>query len=56
MERFAGSFVRELEHFVDCIIHNKTPLITGTDAKKALEIALAATKSCQKGIPITLES
>lgn len=56
MERFTGAFVHELQHFVDCVMDNKTPLVTGIDGKKALEIALAATKSCQKGISITLES
>jgi len=56
MERFTGAFVHELQHFVDCVMDNKTPLVTGIDGKKALEIALAATTSCQKGIPITLES
>ncbi len=56
VERFAEAFVHELQHFVDCVIDNKTPLVTGIDGKKALEIAFAATESCQKGIPITLES
>ncbi len=56
VERFTGAFVHELQHFMDCVIDNKTPLVTGVDGKKALEIALAATKSCQKGIPVTLES
>jgi len=54
VERFAGAFVHELQHFVDCVMDNKTPLVTGIDGKKALEIALAATTSCQKGISITL--
>ena len=56
MERFTEAFVHELQHFVDCVMHNKTPLVNGIDGKKALEITLAATKSCQKGVPISLES
>ena len=32
----------ELEHFVDCVINNKTPLIDGDEGIKILEIAIAA--------------
>ena len=53
-ERFSEAFVREIQHFVDCIIENKIPLITEIDGKKALEIALAATKSCKEGRPVSL--
>lgn len=55
-ERFTKAFVHELQHFVDCVMDHKPPLVCGIDGRKALEIALAATKSCQRGIPITLES
>lgn len=30
----------ELEHFVDCVKNNKTPLVSGEDAIKALRVAL----------------
>lgn len=53
-ERFKEAFVNEMEHFVDCIINHKPPLVNGIDAKRALEIALAATKSCREGKPVTL--
>ena len=55
-ERFKEGFVHEMRHFVDCVMNGKTPMVSGIDGKKALEIALAATKSCQKGMPIYLES
>ncbi|MEA1965103.1 MAG: inositol 2-dehydrogenase [Candidatus Aerophobetes bacterium] len=53
-ERFKEAFVNEMRHFVDCIINHKVPIVTGIDARKALEIALAATKSSQESTPVTL--
>lgn len=53
-ERFEDAFVNEMKHFVACIINNTSPLVTGVDAKRALEIALAATKSCREGVSVTL--
>lgn len=54
-QRFKEAFINEMKHFIDCIINHKTPIVSGIDAKKALEIALAATKSCREGIPVTLD-
>jgi len=39
---------RELEHFVDCIQKNKTPLITGTEGRDALKVALAISRKIWK--------
>lgn len=35
----------ELEHFIDCIINNKKPIVDPEDAKRALEIALSIYES-----------
>ncbi len=35
---------KELEHFCECIRKNKTPLISGKEAKEALKVALAITR------------
>jgi myo-inositol 2-dehydrogenase/D-chiro-inositol 1-dehydrogenase len=35
----------EIKHFIECVQKDKTPLSSGTDGKKALEIALAALDS-----------
>lgn len=32
----------ELEHFTECVVTNKTPLVTGEDGKRALELAISA--------------
>jgi predicted dehydrogenase len=34
-----------IDHFVEAIIHNKAPLITGEEGKKSLEVILAALES-----------
>jgi UDP-N-acetylglucosamine 3-dehydrogenase len=44
----------ELEHFIDCILHDKEPIVTPKDAYKALEISLAALESVKTGLPVTL--
>jgi len=41
------SIAREVEHFVDCIIGDKEPFITGEDGKAALKIVLAAYQSAK---------
>ena len=33
---------KQVDHFIDCIINKKTPIVTGEDGKKALEIILQA--------------
>jgi len=45
----------ELQHFADCILEKKKPLITGADGLKALEIAEAALRSSAKNKAIKLE-
>lgn len=45
----------ELQHFVDCIVEKKKPIVTGEDGVKALQIATAAIKSSAKGMAVKLE-
>ncbi|MEM1996830.1 MAG: Gfo/Idh/MocA family oxidoreductase [Candidatus Bathyarchaeia archaeon] len=44
----------ELQHFVDCILNDRKPLVSGIDGIKALKIAEAALKSASKGRPIKI--
>lgn len=37
----------ELEHFTECVATNRTPLVTGEDGKKALELAIQIVDSMQ---------
>jgi UDP-N-acetylglucosamine 3-dehydrogenase len=45
----------ELQHFTDCILEKKKPVVTGVDGLKALKIAEAALKSSAKNKAIKLE-
>jgi UDP-N-acetylglucosamine 3-dehydrogenase len=45
----------ELQHFADCILTKKNPLITATDGVKALQIAEAALQSSMKNRAIKLK-
>jgi UDP-N-acetylglucosamine 3-dehydrogenase len=45
----------ELEHFAECLIEKKTPIITGEDGYNALEIAMAAIESSNKNRAIKLK-
>ena len=46
----------EVRHFIDCVQGGQEPLSTGTDGKKALEIALAAIESIRKHTIVTFAS
>src|SRR5699024_1239452 len=43
--KFGQAYLEEMMHFVDCIQTGSEPRCTANDAKKALEISIAATKS-----------
>ena len=45
----------ELQHFVDCIVEKKKPIVTGEDGVKALEVATAAMQSSAKNRAIQLK-
>jgi UDP-N-acetylglucosamine 3-dehydrogenase len=45
----------ELQHFADCILEKKKPMVTGVDGLKALKIAEAALRSSAKNRAIKLK-
>lgn len=52
--RFYDAYIAEDRHFIDCIINENEPIITGNDGKHAVNIVIAANKSISLGIPIEL--
>jgi UDP-N-acetylglucosamine 3-dehydrogenase len=36
-------------HFIDCVRHDKKPLVSGEDGRHALAVALAAVESARTG-------
>ncbi len=53
-DSIVGSFLSELAHFVECVREDKTPLATGEDGRRALEVALAVVESAKEGRPVKL--
>jgi len=45
----AASVRKEVYHFVECILENKTPLVSGEDGKRGLSLVLAAYESARTG-------
>ena len=49
-------FPQEFQHFVDCVLHDRQPLVTGADGKAVLEILFAAYESAGSDRKILLPS
>jgi predicted dehydrogenase len=54
MERFGDAYANEIRDFVACLVENRTPSVTGLDARKATAIGIAATMSLDEGRPVQL--
>jgi myo-inositol 2-dehydrogenase / D-chiro-inositol 1-dehydrogenase len=53
-ERFAWGYIREMEHFLDCIRSGSEPMAGGDDGRWAVAGVLAGTRSYQEGRPVAL--
>jgi predicted dehydrogenase len=53
-DKTIGSVKLEVEHFFECALTDKTPLVTGEDGRRSLEVMLAAEKSIAEGRKINL--
>ena len=54
LERYAESYLAEMQEFVTCVLDNKSPSVTGADGRFAAVMAYAARKSCQENRPVRL--
>jgi scyllo-inositol 2-dehydrogenase (NAD+) len=48
-QRFGKAYTAQIEHFVECLLHDRPPLVTAVDARAALQACLAATISQHEG-------
>lgn len=53
-ERFAGAYIAELRHFLECIRTGAHPRATGTDGRWAVAGVLAATRSFLEHRPVVM--
>ena len=55
LERFARAYELEVVHFLESIINDTTPHVTGHDGRVALHLAYAAEQSRRSGLPVRLD-
>ncbi len=53
-EVFNQGYPHELKHFIECVQHDKQPLVTGDDGRAVLEVIYAAYASAAEGRKIEL--
>lgn len=56
LTRFREAYLAEVIDFVDTILSDRAPLVSGEDGLRAVEIAVAAEKSYQTGVPCSVGS
>jgi myo-inositol 2-dehydrogenase/D-chiro-inositol 1-dehydrogenase/scyllo-inositol 2-dehydrogenase (NAD+) len=54
-DRFAWGYIREMEHFIECIRTDEPPKPDGEDGRWAVAAVLAATKSFMEERPVQME-
>jgi scyllo-inositol 2-dehydrogenase (NAD+) len=55
-ERMGDAFVTMLQSFVDCVVDDTPPPVTGRDGAATLAVALAGRRSIQTGEPVEVET
>ena len=53
-ESYNYGFHQEMEHFVDCVQHDRQPAVSGDDGRVVLEVLLAAYESARTGCKVQL--
>ncbi len=54
MERYVESYVNEMRAFVDCVVNDSPPPVTGRDGRIPVVMGYAAKKSAAEGRPVSL--
>ena len=54
MERFPEAYAAEIRDFAECIRADRSPAVSGEDARAATAIGIAATRSLDAGRPVAL--
>ncbi len=51
-----GFCTASIEHFIDCILQNTSPIVTGEDGLVATQVVQAMEESASTGLPVDLQS
>ena len=54
MERYVDSYIAEMEAFVECVLQDTQPPVTGVDGRIPVVMGYAARKSYEEGRPVKL--
>jgi inositol 2-dehydrogenase len=54
MQRFERAYVAQIQDFVDSVLHDRLPSVTGADGVAAMRISLAGTKSFEENRPVEI--
>jgi myo-inositol 2-dehydrogenase/D-chiro-inositol 1-dehydrogenase len=54
VERYTGAYIAELRAFVECVLQDKAPPVTGIDGRVPVVMGYAAFKSYQENRPVKL--
>ncbi len=54
MERFGDAYAAEIRDFVDALVNDREPSVTGVDARAATALGIAATRSLDEERPVLL--
>ena len=54
LERYADAYKKEIDHFIDCIRHKKTPEVSGFDGLMSLVLGLCAKESLNCNNPVVV--
>jgi len=52
---FKDAYLAEMEHFVECVLKNRQPRVSGNDGLKAVEMVVAVNASLQSGVPVAIK-
>jgi len=51
---FKDAYVAEMEHFIECVLEDREPRVSGLDGLRAVEVVVAANRSLQSGGPVEI--
>jgi myo-inositol 2-dehydrogenase/D-chiro-inositol 1-dehydrogenase len=56
MERYTPSYVAEMQAFINCIVNDTKPLVTGYDGRVPVAMGMAALQSYRENRPVRVDS
>lgn len=55
LERYKDAYISEMKEFVNCVLEDRSPSVTGNDGLKAIILGLTARKSFKEKRPVRVE-